>query len=138
MRKILFTILIFLYISAIGQEEVEIVDSHKLYNKSVSKVISTDNISEAEIFAQEDIQINSLFLIVPGGIAPTINASDFDFKSKYGVSMISFGCEPLNKKIAAAYNMKVFDLLIAKYGKNWLKEVRDDVIGLADYKSKIE
>ncbi|SRX52583.1 hypothetical protein [Aequorivita sp. CIP111184] len=138
MRITLFTISIILSISAFGQEEIETVNSNNFQNSYVSKIISADNISEAEKFAKEDIENNSLFLIVPGGIAPIIYASDFDFKSKYGVSIINFGCEPLDKKVAVAYNMKVFDLLIANYGKKWLKEIRDDVIGLAEYKAKKE
>jgi len=138
MRKNLFIISVILSISAFSQEEIETVDSNNFQNSYVSKVTSANNISEAEKFAKEDIENNSLFLIVPGGIVPTIYASDFGFKSNYGVSMINFGCEPLDKKFAVAYNMKVFDLLIGNYGKKWLNEIRDDVIGLAEYKAKKE
>ncbi|KXO00669.1 hypothetical protein LS48_04585 [Aequorivita aquimaris] len=138
MKRTLFTISIILSISAFGQEEIEAVDSNNFENSYASKVISADNISDAEVFAKEDIKNNSLFLIVPGGIAPVIYKSDFDFKSKYGVSMINFGCEPLNKEISISYNMKVLDFLTENYGKEWLKEIRDDVIGLAEYKMKIE
>lgn len=136
MRKTLFTVSVILSISAFSQEEIETVDSNNFQNSYVSKVIIANNISEAEKFAKEDIENKSLFLIVPGRIAPTIYASDFDFKSNYGISMINFGCETLDKKVVVAYNMKVFDLLIANYGKKWLKEIRDDVIGLAEYKEK--
>jgi hypothetical protein len=138
MRKTLFTISVILSISAFSQEEIETVDSNNFQNSYVSKVTSANNISEAEKFAKEDIENSSLFLIVPGGIAPVIYASDFDFKSKYGVSIINFGCEPLNKEVSISYNMKVFDFLTENYGKKWLKEIRDDVIGLAEYKAKIE
>src|SRR5690606_18640373 len=109
MRKNLFIISVILSISAFSQEEIETVDSNNFQNSYVSKVTSANNISEAEKFAKEDIENSSLFLIVPGGIAPVIYASDFDFKSKYGVSIINFGCEPLNKEVSISYNMKVFD-----------------------------
>jgi hypothetical protein len=138
MRKTLFTISVILSISAFSQEEIETVDSNNFQNSNVSKVIIANNIYEAEIFAKEDIENSSLFLIVPGGIVPTIYASDFDFKSNYGVSMINFGCEPLDRKVAVAYNVKVFDFLIENYGKKWLNEIRDDVIGLVEYKKKKE
>ncbi len=118
-------------ISTFGQEEiVVIVDFNKFQNSFVSKIINVESISLAEEYADKDIKNDLLFLIVPGGIAPSIYASDFDFKHNYDVSMINFGCEPINNKIATAYNMKVFAFLTKKYGTKWLTEIRDDVIGL--------
>ena len=131
MKTIIFLLLLIIPISAFGQEEiVEIIDPNKLENSLVSKIINAKSISEAEEYAKIDLNNNSLFLIVPGGIAPTIYASDFDFKHNYDVSMINFGCEPINDKLAAAYNLKVFTFLTDKYGTKWRKEIRDDVIGL--------
>ncbi len=138
MRKTIFIISLILSISVLGQEEVEIVDSAYLQNSNFSKILSAKNNAEAEKFAEEDIENSSLFLIVPGGIAPVVYYSDFDFKNKYGVTMINFGCEPLNKEVSISYNMKVFDFLTENYGTKWLNEIRDDVIGLVEYKAKKE
>tara|TARA_R110000737_G_C14177485_1_gene412681 strand:+ start:68 stop:487 length:420 start_codon:yes stop_codon:yes gene_type:complete len=133
MKKIIFFLLIILTLSVDAQEIIEIVDAKKSQNSFVSKIAITDELSKAREFAEKDIQSNSLFLIVPGGIAPKIYDSDFSFKLNYDVSFMNFGCELINEEVAAAYNTKIFGLLTEKYGINWLKEIREDVIGLTKY-----
>jgi len=135
MKKLIFIILLLTF-SINAQEVIEIVDSEKLKNSFVSKIVSTKNISKAEKLAKKDIKKNLLFLIVPGGIAPAIYDSDFGFNQNYGVSFINFGCEPINENIASAYNVKVFNFLTEQYGLNWLKVARTDAFGLKEYREQ--
>lgn len=85
--------------------------------------------------ALEDLRKGDVKLLLPGGIieAPT-QPYDSTFERKYNVTFISQGCVRFLGDNEAAYNAEVFKYLDEKYGKDWRKEIRSDVIGLKNLK----
>ena len=132
----MYLIVLFLFTSVSAQEAetIEIYDREEYEKSSLSTLPSAKNVSEAKKFARNDIKNNRLYLITPGGIAPTINASDFEFKQRYNLSFVTFGCEPFDDEKAKAYNQEVFLFLSKQHGNEWIDFVREDVIGLKDYR----
>ena len=136
MKKSIYLILLFLAtsISAQESETIEIYDREEYAKSSLSTLQSAKDVSEAKKLARNDIKNNRLYLIKPGGIAPTIDASDFEFKQRYDLSFVTFGCEPIDQEKAQAYNEEVFQFLSKQHGKEWMNFLREDVIGLKHYK----
>jgi hypothetical protein len=70
-------------------------------------------------------------LVVLGGIAPAIYISDKEFKRKYKVGYNVFGCEPPDlEECLRQYNEVLIKQLDERFGKEWRKYVRNDVLGL--------
>jgi CarboxypepD_reg-like domain len=81
--------------------------------------------------ALDDIKQGKVNLLIFGGIAPVIYATDKDFKEKYKIGYDVFGCvAPDMDECLMLYNQTIFEYLDKTYGKKWCKEARKDVIGL--------
>jgi hypothetical protein len=105
-------------------------------NSGASKLMFiSDNIKAREL-ARVDIQNGMAFLLLAGGIAPTIIDTDPEFERKYKVYFYEFGCTGPDYELIIAYNQVVFEYLNKQYGKKWQKEVRNDVVGLKDWRKK--
>lgn len=89
---------------------------------------------EAARLADRDIAAGHMFLLLHGGIAPSVYETDPAFNKKYGVSYWDEGCTSSGFATVSAYNRRVFIYLSGKYGRSWLKEIRVDVIGLQEWK----
>ncbi|NAY93452.1 hypothetical protein GTQ34_16190 [Muricauda sp. JGD-17] len=90
--------------------------------------------TEAKNLAKSDLKNGIPFLLLMGGVAPTIIATDPQFEQEYGIYFYEFGCTGPENEILIAYNKTIFDYLQNKYGKKWIKEVRDDVVGFKEWK----
>ncbi|WP_299439562.1 carboxypeptidase-like regulatory domain-containing protein [uncultured Aquimarina sp.] len=80
--------------------------------------------------ALDHIKIGKINLLLSGGIAPVVYQSDEKFSKKYNLNFVEFGCEAVPEESLYEYNKTVFEYLDKKYGKNWRKEIRKDVVGL--------
>ncbi|GGZ64868.1 FEKKY domain-containing protein [Mesonia mobilis] len=106
----------------------------QLNSSGAKKLIFITDEKEAEKMAELDIKNGNPFLLLMGGIAPTIIATDPQFEKKYGIYFYEFGCSGPENDIIIAYNKIVFEHLNSTKGKTWIKEVRDDVIGFKEWK----
>ena len=110
------------------------LSDERLNNSGASKLTFATDEKEAEKMAELDIKNGNPFLLLMGGIAPVIIATDPDFEKKYGIYFYEFGCTRPESEIIIAYNRTVFEHLNSTKGKKWLKEIRDDVIGFKEWK----
>jgi len=80
--------------------------------------------------AKFDIQNGKPRLLLVGGIVPGIEPGQENFEKKYGIIYYDFGCVvPGPYECIIEYNNVIFEYLDDKFGKEWRKEVRKDVIG---------
>lgn len=99
-------------------------------------ILSAKTPDEAKHIAESDLKKGTVSLFVQGGFAPVVNKGDAEFEKNYKVNISDFGCTALEQKIVAAYNNRIFIFLDSKYGRQWRDEVRQDIIGLKQYKQK--
>lgn len=142
--KFIITLLIGVFalsINAQTDEEQTVIFSRigelsdeQLNNSGASKLNFISDGKEAERMAELDIQNENPFLLLMGGIAPTIIATDPQFEKKYDIYFYEFGCTEPENEIIIAYNRIIFEHLNKTHGKKWIKEVRDDVIGFKKWK----
>ena len=142
--KLIFTLLIGLFtltLNAQADEEETVIFSRigelsdeQLNNSGASKLTFVTDKKEAEKMAELDIKNGIPFLLLMGGIAPTIIATDPIFEKEYGIYFFEFGCTGPENEIIIAYNRIIFEHLSSTNGKKWIKDVRDDVIGFKDWK----
>ena len=110
------------------------LNDEQLNNSGASKLTFVTDKKEAEKMAELDIKNGNPFLLLMGGIAPTIIATDPQFEKEYGIYFYEFGCTGPENDIIIAYNRIIFEHLNSTKGKKWIKEVRDDVIGFKEWK----
>lgn len=77
-----------------------------------------------------DIEKGEIKLFLPGGLigAPRL-ANDSTFQDKYQLQFIFLGCTRWPSDNFEEYNKETFKYLDKKYGNEWRKEIRNDVIG---------
>tara|TARA_R110000868_G_scaffold155339_1_gene381757 strand:- start:77 stop:526 length:450 start_codon:yes stop_codon:yes gene_type:complete len=142
--KLIFTLLIGIFtltLNAQADEEETVIFSsigelsdEQLNNSGASKLTFVADEKEAEKMAELDIKNGIPFLLLMGGIAPTIIATDPNFEKEYGIYFFEFGCTGPENEIIIAYNRIIFEHLNSTKGKKWIKDVRDDVIGFKEWK----
>jgi hypothetical protein len=84
---------------------------------------------EAARLAATDIRQGKPRLLLQGGIAPVVHASDSIFENKYGLRYEDAGCTGPAPALSAAYDTTVFRWLENSYGRQWQQDVRKDVLG---------
>jgi hypothetical protein len=87
-------------------------------------------------FAEEDISKKYLCLIVASGFAPITYASDKSFEEKFRIHYYEEGCSSPSVDCMTAYNRRIFEYLTEAFGKEWMKSIRKDVVGLKGWKAK--
>ena len=142
--KLIFSLLIGIFTmtlnAQVDDEETVIfsrsgeLSDEQLNNSGASKLTFVTDKEEAEKMAELDIKNGNPFLLLMGGIAPTIIATDPKFEKEYGIYFYEFGCTGPENDIIIAYNRIVFEHLNSTKGKKWIKEIRDDVIGFKEWK----
>ena len=135
--KILFVLVVTITMLSFGQEvDFDVLDSIMIVspNSSPIKLKWLYNCENAKIIAEQDIQIQSVSILIVGGIAPSEYESDEHFEKKYEIKYFDYGCISADRECMLIYNFRVFDFLSAKFGKSWKKEIRKDVYGLKDWK----
>ncbi|WCO03539.1 FEKKY domain-containing protein [Psychroserpens ponticola] len=108
----------------------------QINNSGASKLNFITEIQKAKEMAEMDIKNEIPFLLLAGGIAPTIIATDPIFEKEYKIYFYEFGCTSPEKDLIIAYNEVIFEHLIKDYGNKWKKEIRNDVIGFKDWRKK--
>ena len=83
-----------------------------------------------ETIAERDINENKPRLLLRGGIAAIFYYNQHDFEKKYNISYFDFGCVGPARECIVHYNKRIFQYLDSKFGKEWRKDVRRDVLGL--------
>ena len=61
-------------------------------------------------------------------------STDPQFEDKYKTYYYEYGCTGPDQSLVESYNKIIFDYLTDQYGEKWIKEVRDDVVGLKKWK----
>lgn len=109
----------------------------------ISKEIDTLNLilntecSFDSLTAHNDWRKGNPRLLLIGSIAPLANSEyDLKFEDKYKVEYYDFGCTPPAMECVLTYNKEIFKLLDQKFGNQWREEIREDVIGLKNYKTR--
>jgi hypothetical protein len=80
--------------------------------------------------ALNDIQQKQVKLLLIGGEAPVVQQGQEHFERQYGLQYHDYGCISPEADSVKAYNKTIFSYLDATYGKQWRREVRNDVLGL--------
>jgi len=109
----------------------------QLNNSTTHKLTFADttNCGEVNGWFKSDTTNKTIFLFLQGGFVPVIFSTDSTFENKYNVYFYDFGDVGLpSDKCVIAYDNMVFDYLTIKYGKQWIRKLRKDVIGFNDWK----
>lgn len=112
------------------------LSDEQLNNSGASKLTFANSRNQAEQLANDDISNGTPFLLLAGGISPVVIATDPEFERKYGIYFYEYGCTGPEHDYITAYNKVIFEHLTELHGKRWIKEVRKDVVGLKDWKTK--
>ncbi|SIS46409.1 hypothetical protein SAMN05421766_1028 [Zobellia uliginosa] len=108
----------------------------QINNSGASQLTFITDKQKAEEMAEMDIKNGMPFLLLAGGIAPTIIATDPKFEKDYKIYFYEFGCTGPENELIIAYNKVIFEHLNREFGKKWRKEVRNDVVGLKGWLKK--
>ncbi len=144
MNKIILILTLIISVSSFAQEKTEEISYSRIGNltndqinsSGASKLLFAEK-SEIKKLAKQDIMAGNPFLLLQGGIAPVMMASDPKFEDKYKIYFYEFGCTGPDQSLIENYNKIIFDYLKDQYGEKWIKEVRDDVVGLDDWKKDL-
>ena len=136
----ILAILFFLNTCAIAQDSKPKIDSIFLVStvESTSKMslLSNEGCLHADQIAKDDIEKNKVKLLIVGGIAPKIYLNQNIFEEKYNLKYFDYGDVAPGSHCLLLYNKTMFDYLMTKYGKKWLREIRPDVYGLQEWKKE--
>lgn len=103
-----------------------ILKAQSVVNNTTTSGIAAKSRQEA----LKDISENKAKLVIWGGLIPKHYKGQEDFEKKYQLTYRVYGCVPPRDMNMSAYNTEVFKYLDKRYGKDWRKEVRPDVVGL--------
>ena len=99
---------------------------------NVNKILLEIDCNSINFIVNEDIKNQRVFIFLNGGASPIRFSTDESFEKKYNIYFYEQGC--VNSLCAESYNMIIFDYLKKTYGKKWMKEIRDDAVGLKKWK----
>jgi hypothetical protein len=138
------------FTDSLGNFILEKFDKNKHYTLELSSFLYGKVILEFE--TQNDIRVQKTFEVVPnckfdgetaksewenksaklyliGSIAPIANSKkDKKFEKKYNIQYYDFGCTPDPLECIIEYNKEILKLMESKYGDEWKKEIRKDVV----------
>jgi hypothetical protein len=135
LKRALLLILSLTIFSNLSAQSKKLTDE-ELNKSTVRKIRWADTITCSQIddWLKSDINNQTIFLFLDGGIAPVVHRTDQDFEQKYKVYYFDFGDTPPELKCVIKYNQMVFDYLTNTFGKKWIKQARKDIIGLSAWK----
>jgi len=126
-----------LEVSGFGHESLDTLIT--LTDKSVES-LNLIMIADCEInktIAERDIDKNKPRLLLASGIVPTVYNNQHKFERKYKVSYYEYGCVAPAHECMVQYNRIIFEYLDKKFGKDWRKDVREDIVGYKKWKRQI-
>ena len=109
------------------------LSDEQLNSSGAAKLLFSQK-SDVKNLAEKDIEDGNPFLLLQGGIAPVIISTDPKFEDKYKIYFYDYGCTGPDQNLIKEYNKAIFEYLTDKYGEKWIYEVRDDVVGLDNWK----
>lgn len=119
-------------IQSYSQEAIRIIPlSDEQIEASFAKNLNqAKSAVEAKYFAKKDIHNDTPFLLLISGSTPSVHTTDFEFQRKFKVYYFDFGdTGHPDIEFINAYNSTIFDYLDNKFGKQWIRLIRSDVIG---------
>ncbi|MDD5150861.1 MAG: hypothetical protein PHC28_10365 [Flavobacterium sp.] len=128
-------LLIFLFLSNLAFGQSKKLSDEDINNSGASRINFIENCNEVEKLAEIDIKNETIILFLQSGEAPIIYYKDETFKKKYNVFFYEQGC--IGSNCTKEYNKIIFNYLLNKYGKKWIKQIRKDVIGFKDWKKQL-
>jgi hypothetical protein len=101
-------------------------------NKSISdfSVLFFSSCDVNKKVALQDLENGKPRLLIIGGVVPVFYVHQNIFEDKYCIKYEDFGCSAPPKECVLEYNQVIFDYLTDKFGNEWRKEVRKDVVGM--------
>ena len=84
--------------------------------------------------AERDIKKKKPRLLLASGIVPAVYINQHEFEEKFKLSYYEYGCVAPAYECMVQYNRIIFEYLDKEFGKEWRKEVRDDVVGYKKWK----
>ena len=128
----MFFALLLCFNYSFGQNDLD----SSFQNKSTGAVMVkfADSLNQINVLANSDIANKTLHLLLLTGISPIVYSTDLHFENEFAVKYLESGCTGPKEEFATEYNTVIFKYLTQQYGKEWLKNVRKDVIGLSNYK----
>ena len=147
MKHLLFILIILSTFNSYGQthdDKNEIIvfrligelSEEQINNSGPRKLTFITNTNEARTLADNDIANGTPFLLLMGGVTPSINSTDLEFEKRYQVYLYEFGDNGPDDKLAIAYNETIFEYLNNKYGKIWMRQIRKDVVGFNEWRKE--
>ena len=112
-----------------GKPSIDVINS-----SGAVRISFVENEVEAKKLAQIDIENQILVLFLQSGISPITYSNDIIFENKYNLFYFELGCVSHEPSIIESYNFQVFKFLDSKFGKDWRKKIRKDIIGFKEYK----
>ena len=134
MSKTIAFILFLISVVSYGQETL--LNEELINLSAANKVEFADGKNEIQNLAKLDIENQIPLLLLQGGINQEITPSDQKFEKKFNVYFFDYGCSAPSETVESIYNQIIFDFLYSKYGKIWMKEIRKDVPGFKEFKSR--
>lgn len=107
----------------------------EINNSGAAKINFIENCNEAEKLAETDIKNKTIFLFLQNGEASIQFYGDKTFEEKYNIKFYEQGC--IGSNCTKEYNKAIFDYLLSKYGKKWIRKIRKDVIGFKEWKKQL-
>jgi hypothetical protein len=103
---------------------------------TISKLlfVSPDSTRQAKAIALENINSNNALLILEETTVTPFSTNDSIFQKQYGVKYEEQGKNRPNPEAIKVYNWTVFNHLNNRYGAEWTKTVRQDVLGVKDWR----
>lgn len=134
MRHLILFILFFQTVICLGQSSK--LSDNDYNNSGAIKLTFVSSIDKAIELANYDIEKGLPFLFLQSGISPIVYSSDSIFEKKFKVYYYEQGCIGPDNEMMIAYNQVVFKYLDEKFGRDWRKSIRKDIIGFKKWKRK--
>lgn len=133
MKLFTYIALIFIASPSFGQEDKQSneevifrrigeLSDEQLNNSGPSKLMFSGSNTDAVRLANQDIKNGTLFLLLQGGVAPTIIATDPTFEKEFDVYFYEYGCSGPEQRFIEAYNQVIFEHLAKKYKKSGIRK----------------
>ena len=119
----------------IGQNE-KISFDQQIDSSGAIKLRFAKNVKEAQEIAKNDILKQFIVLYISDLKFTNITRKDRKFEKKYNSYYSIAGCLTGKLEFIEAYNHEIFEYFTKKYNKEWIYEIKKDVIGLENYKAK--
>lgn len=89
--------------------------------------------NQIEELAKSDIEKGFIIILHGNRTQAITNETDHNYEKNYSLSFFGLGCMTPSYDCIKKYNWVMFDYLKVKYGNDWLKKTRNDLVGLDEW-----